>query len=84
MAADCIRLSEIEVLQFPDKLIILKFCNLKLHCYSQVTLNNGEKRTITFALLVVAAGAGTADIGRLVGIGKEAGLLGVPIPIEAR
>lgn len=51
---------------------------------AEVTLDNGEKHTIDFALLVVAAGAGTADIGRLVGIGEGAGLLGVPIPIEAR
>lgn len=50
----------------------------------QVTLNNGETHNIEFALVVVAAGGWTGDVGRLAGIGEGSGLLEVPIPIEPR
>ncbi|KAK7068529.1 FAD-dependent oxidoreductase domain-containing protein 1 [Halocaridina rubra] len=51
---------------------------------AEVSLPNGETRTINYAIVVVAAGAWSGDIGRLVGIGEGEGLMGVPIPVEPR
>lgn len=50
----------------------------------QVTLPSGEKHSIKFAILVVAAGAWSGEVGRLVGIGEGEGIMSVPIPIEPR
>ncbi|XP_050733991.1 FAD-dependent oxidoreductase domain-containing protein 1-like isoform X2 [Eriocheir sinensis] len=58
--------------------------NIKCLQSAEVTLTSGEKRSINFAQLVVAAGAWTGNVGRLAGIGEGKGLLGVPIPIETR
>lgn len=33
---------------------------------------------------MVAAGAWSGEVGRLVGIGKGTGIMGVPIPVEPR
>lgn len=43
-----------------------------------------EKRNIRFSICVVAAGAWSGEVGRLVGIGKGTGIMGVPIPVEPR
>ncbi|KAK8735171.1 hypothetical protein OTU49_005538, partial [Cherax quadricarinatus] len=51
---------------------------------AEVTLPNGEKRSITFAVLVIAAGAWSGEVGHLVGIGDGKGIMAVPIPVEPR
>lgn len=58
--------------------------NIKNLRVAEVTLPNGEKRKISYAILVVAAGAWSGEVGRLVGIGKGNGILSVPIPVEPR
>ncbi|ROT72781.1 hypothetical protein C7M84_008826 [Penaeus vannamei] len=52
--------------------------------FLQITLPDGEKRNIRFSICVVAAGAWSGEVGRLVGIGKGTGIMGVPIPVEPR
>ena len=59
-------------------------CSPKTSWSVQVTLADGEKHNIKFAIVVVAAGAWTGEIGHMAGIGKGTGILGVPIPIEPR
>ncbi|XP_063589994.1 FAD-dependent oxidoreductase domain-containing protein 1-like [Penaeus indicus] len=54
-----------------------------LNC-AEITLPDGEKRNIRFSICVVAAGAWSGEVGRLVGIGKGTGIMGVPIPVEPR
>ncbi|OQR73810.1 FAD-dependent oxidoreductase domain-containing protein 1-like [Tropilaelaps mercedesae] len=49
-----------------------------------VRLPNGEIQEITFALLILAAGPQTGDVGRLLRIGTGSNVLGVPIPVEPR
>ncbi|CAL4060222.1 unnamed protein product, partial [Meganyctiphanes norvegica] len=51
---------------------------------AQVDLPNGEKRDITFSLMVVAAGAWSGKIGDMLDIGKGSGIMSVPIPVEPR
>lgn len=49
-----------------------------------VKMPNGEKRTIKFAICVLAAGAYSGDIARLARIGTGRGMLSVPLPVEPR
>ncbi|XP_042205554.1 FAD-dependent oxidoreductase domain-containing protein 1-like [Homarus americanus] len=58
--------------------------NVKNLRKAEITLANGEKRNIHFAILVLAAGAWSGEIGRLVGIGKGDGVMAAPIPVEPR
>lgn len=58
--------------------------NIKRLTSAEVTMADGEKRTINFAILVVAAGAWAGEFGRMAGIGDGKGILGMPIPIEPR
>ncbi|KAG0720237.1 FAD-dependent oxidoreductase domain-containing protein 1 [Chionoecetes opilio] len=58
--------------------------NVKRLLSAEVTLGNGETHLINFAILVVAAGAWTGEVGRMTGIGEGRGILNTPIPIEPR
>lgn len=49
-----------------------------------VKLNNGEVKRITFATCIIAAGAWSGDLARLLRIGKGKGILSVPLPVEPR
>ncbi|EDW63691.1 FAD-dependent oxidoreductase domain-containing protein 1 [Drosophila virilis] len=49
-----------------------------------VQLPDGSKSTIKFALCVIAAGINSSKVARLAHIGREAGILRVPLPIDAR
>ncbi|XP_066970079.1 FAD-dependent oxidoreductase domain-containing protein 1-like [Macrobrachium rosenbergii] len=51
---------------------------------AEVTLPDGEKRDISCAIVILAAGAWSGEIGNLVGIGQGSGVMGIPIPIEPR
>lgn len=45
---------------------------------------NGEERTVTFSVCVIAAGAQSGNIARLAKIGNGAGILSCPLPVEPR
>jgi len=49
-----------------------------------VQMPDGSKRTIKFALCVIAAGMESGKIARLAQIGQGTGMLRVPLPIDAR
>lgn len=49
-----------------------------------VQLADGTKRSIKFAICVIAAGVDSAAVSRLAHIGQGTGLLRIPLPIEAR
>lgn len=49
-----------------------------------VKLNTGEVKRITFATLIVAAGAWSGNIARKLRIGEGPGILSVPLPVEPR
>ncbi|XP_068241917.1 FAD-dependent oxidoreductase domain-containing protein 1-like [Palaemon carinicauda] len=51
---------------------------------AEVTLPDGEKREIECAIVVLAAGAWSGEVGKLLGIGQGNGIMGIPIPIEPR
>lgn len=51
---------------------------------AKVVLPCGEIREITFAMLVVAAGAWSGKIGDMLGIGKGDGIMAQPLPVEPR
>jgi FAD-dependent oxidoreductase domain-containing protein 1 len=46
-----------------------------------VKMKDGEIRTIKFAYCIVAAGAYSADVAKMVGIGCGSGLLSIPLPV---
>ncbi|XP_037074078.1 LOW QUALITY PROTEIN: FAD-dependent oxidoreductase domain-containing protein 1-like [Pollicipes pollicipes] len=45
---------------------------------------DGEVKTVKAAVFVTAAGANTAEVARLAGIGEGEGLLAMPVPVEPR
>ncbi|CAD7085796.1 unnamed protein product [Hermetia illucens] len=49
-----------------------------------IQMPDGEKRTINFAVCVLACGACSGEIAKLARIGTGPGLLSVPLPIEPR
>ncbi|XP_055917121.1 FAD-dependent oxidoreductase domain-containing protein 1 [Eupeodes corollae] len=49
-----------------------------------VKMHDGEKRTIKFALCVIAGGSSSGKIARLARIGNATGLLSIPLPVEER
>ncbi|KAL7739256.1 hypothetical protein ACLKA6_008727 [Drosophila palustris] len=49
-----------------------------------VQMPDGSRRTIKFALCVIAAGTESGNVARLAKIGLGAGMLRVPLPIDAR
>lgn len=49
-----------------------------------VQMANGEKRTIKFALCLIAAGAHSGQVGKLAKIGTGNGILSIPLPVEPR
>uniref|UniRef100_A0A1B6LQ19 FAD-dependent oxidoreductase domain-containing protein 1 n=1 Tax=Graphocephala atropunctata TaxID=36148 RepID=A0A1B6LQ19_9HEMI len=49
-----------------------------------VTLPDGQKESITFSQLVIAAGCRSGEVGQLAGMGTGPGFLGLPIPVEPR
>jgi len=49
-----------------------------------VTMKNGETEKINAALVIIAGGAHSGQIGQLAGIGSGLGLLERPIPVEPR
>lgn len=49
-----------------------------------VKMPNGEKKTIKFAVCVLAAGAYSGEVARLARIGTGRGILSVPLPVEPR
>lgn len=49
-----------------------------------VKMPNGEKRTIKFAICVLAAGARSGEIARMAKIGTGRGMLSIPLPVEPR
>lgn len=49
-----------------------------------VKLNNGEVKRITFATCIIAAGAWSGHLARLLRIGTGSGILSVPLPVEPR
>lgn len=50
----------------------------------QVKLSSGEVKRITFATCVIAAGAWSGQLARLLQIGTGKGILSVPLPVEPR
>uniref|UniRef100_A0A1B0DQU4 FAD-dependent oxidoreductase domain-containing protein 1 n=1 Tax=Phlebotomus papatasi TaxID=29031 RepID=A0A1B0DQU4_PHLPP len=51
---------------------------------AKVRLPNGEERTINFAICILAAGANSGEVARMMRIGKGEGLLQMPLPVEPR
>ncbi|XP_045471479.1 FAD-dependent oxidoreductase domain-containing protein 1 [Harmonia axyridis] len=49
-----------------------------------VKLPNGEEKTITFSICVIATGSETNEIAKLAKIGTGKGILSVPVPVERR
>jgi len=49
-----------------------------------VKLQNGETRTIKFAICVLAAGAQSGAVAKLAKIGTGPGVLSIPLPVEPR
>lgn len=49
-----------------------------------VKLNTGEVKRITFATIIIAAGAWSENLAKLLRIGNGDGMLAIPLPIEAR
>lgn len=49
-----------------------------------VKLNTGEVKRITFATCIVAAGAWSGHVGKLLRVGTGKGILSVPLPVEPR
>lgn len=49
-----------------------------------VKLKSGELKPITFATCIVAAGAWSGHLAKLLRIGKGSGILSVPLPVEPR
>lgn len=49
-----------------------------------VKLNTGEVKRITFATLIIAAGAWSGQLAQLLRIGTGKGILSVPLPVEPR
>ena len=47
-------------------------------------MKNGETEKINSALVIIAGGAQSGQIGQLAGIGNGLGLLEKPIPVEPR
>ncbi|KAK3880138.1 hypothetical protein Pcinc_015340 [Petrolisthes cinctipes] len=58
--------------------------NVKNLRHAKVQLSNGETRDIKFAIVVVAAGAWTGQMARMVGIGEGHDIMSVPVPVEPR
>lgn len=52
--------------------------------YFKVKLPNGEEKTITFSICVIATGSETNEIAKLAKIGTGKGILSVPVPVERR
>lgn len=49
-----------------------------------VKLPDGTVKRVTFATAIIAAGPWSAGIAEKLGIGKEGGMLSVPLPVEPR
>ncbi|XP_059617083.1 FAD-dependent oxidoreductase domain-containing protein 1-like [Phlebotomus argentipes] len=49
-----------------------------------VRLPNGEEKTITFAFCILAAGAQSGEVARMMKIGTGEGILQLPLPVEPR
>uniref|UniRef100_A0A6B2ECZ6 FAD-dependent oxidoreductase domain-containing protein 1 n=1 Tax=Phlebotomus kandelakii TaxID=1109342 RepID=A0A6B2ECZ6_9DIPT len=49
-----------------------------------VRLPSGEEKTIKFAICILAAGAQSGEVARLMRIGSGEGLLQLPLPVEPR
>ncbi|KAF0307923.1 FAD-dependent oxidoreductase domain-containing protein 1 [Amphibalanus amphitrite] len=49
-----------------------------------IRLKNGDVKTVKAAIFVASAGANTAQVARLAGIGEGEGLLATPVPVEPR
>ncbi|KAL3282084.1 hypothetical protein HHI36_005283 [Cryptolaemus montrouzieri] len=49
-----------------------------------IQLPNGEKKSITFSICILAAGSDSNEIAKLVKIGSGTGILSVPLPVEKR
>lgn len=52
------------------------------HCIAK--LNNGEAKRITFATCIVAAGAWSGNVAKILRMGSGNGILSVPLPVEPR
>lgn len=50
----------------------------------QVKLNTGEEKSISFDKCVLAAGAWSGEVAKLLRIGTGSGLLSTPLPVEPR
>jgi len=50
----------------------------------QIRTNDGEIRTIQFAIAIIAAGAFSGDVAELADIGTGEELLSVPLPVVPR
>lgn len=50
----------------------------------KVQLSTGEKRTMAYGIMVIAAGAQSQRIARMVGIGTGEGVMSIPLPVEPR
>lgn len=50
----------------------------------QVKLPNGDIRTIKFGAAIIAAGCRSGEVAKLANIGKGAGMLSIPLPVEPR
>ncbi|XP_076066894.1 FAD-dependent oxidoreductase domain-containing protein 1-like [Oratosquilla oratoria] len=51
---------------------------------AKVRLENGDEREIKCSIAILASGAWSGEIGKLIGIGIGPGLLSTPIPVEHR
>lgn len=49
-----------------------------------VKLSTGEVKRITFATCIIAAGAWSGHLAKLLKIGSGPGMLSVPLPVEPR
>lgn len=49
-----------------------------------VKMNNGDVKKITFATCIVAAGAWSGQVAKLLRMGTGPGILSVPLPVEPR
>ncbi|XP_071529986.1 FAD-dependent oxidoreductase domain-containing protein 1-like [Panulirus ornatus] len=72
--------------ELQDEMILegVAMSNIRHIKSAEVTLPNGEKHSINFSILVVAAGAWSSEVGHLVGIGDGDGIMSFPVPVEPR